>query len=156
MNKKDLEFLETIKNNSSITHENDEENDIQQFIDIVDLQADGLIDSNNIISIKLPKVIIKMVNGKPCIEKNNLMLALHDNPKVCSNLLLAANNGLNSFKLTTYLDIEKTNICDTWELVNARIIGIDFGEIVTVPQTEQRIIQCEIEFDKLLINGVKI
>lgn len=127
-----------------------------QFVDVIDLKADDLIDSKNIVSLKMPKVTVEMINGRPQVARSNLMIALNDNPKVCSNLIAAANKGVMSFVLTTYMDVEKTEVCDVWELEGARIVGIDFGEVVTIPQPEQRVVQCEIEFTKLIVNGVKI
>lgn len=162
MDPKEVELLETEETQDETSDDCLEENSKpaqeggEQFVDVIDLKADDLIDSKNIASIKLPKATVEMVNGRPQVVRSNLMMALYDNPKVCSNLILAANKGTMSFVLTTYMDLEKTEICDVWELVGAKIVGIDFGEISTVPQPEQRIVQCEIEFTKLSINGVKI
>lgn len=128
----------------------------EQFVDVVDVRADELIDSKNVVSIEMPKVTIDIVNKVPYIQKTPILLTLHDNPKVCSNLILAATKELKELVITTYMDEEKTIVSDVWELENARVKTINFGQIVTLPQPDQRVVQCEIEFSKLVINGVKI
>lgn len=129
---------------------------VEQFVDVIELKCDDYIDSKYVVNIQLPKVTVAMVSNRPQVQHSNLILTLNDNPSVCSKLIEAANKGQMSFKLTTFMDLEKTQICDVWELEGAKVVGIDFGQVTTLPQPEQRIVQCEIEFTKLLINGIKI
>jgi hypothetical protein len=127
----------------------------EQYVDSISVEASGLIKTENVLSIELPKVSVETINGVITIEKSPILFTLHDNKGVCSDIIKATKNGLKEIVITTYLDLEKTIISDIWKFSGPKIKGINFGQVITLLNSERRVVQCEVEFDKLTINDVE-
>lgn len=149
MSKKEIkiEAEVEIESDSNILKESNE-----VFSDIFSIESNNVIDSDNVISIEMPQMLFEFINGKTIFQKTTLKLVILDGYKTSSKILdCIKNNNLIMFNIKTFEDEEKNKQINTWIFENPKIKMINFGNLISMPGPEKRIITCEIQYDNFNI-----
>lgn len=127
--------------------EEEEENESRCF----DININNKIDSEFVKSLTLPSILM-FSPGNPQ-QRGSVLLTLHMTHKACKQTLLAAKEGFDHFKI----NFRDGNIeSEDWELHGARIVALDFGAISQTRAENKNEIQCEVQYEFLEIDGVKL
>jgi hypothetical protein len=132
--------------------------DVPRFRDNFALKVEGnLISTKHVKFIELPKTAFNGLgtnNAKN--EQTNLFVCLFDIGECCENLLKLAKKPKFNFEIAFKQDRLEGRVKSRWKFAGARIKAIDLGQITFGLREQPREVFCEILFDSLTINGVKL
>ena len=124
------------------------------FADSFIVGLNDLTLEENVISIEMPKIAFKTVNGQSMTEKSPVLITLKDKFGICPKIYDIAFNGLKNFSIV--IKDEDGGTQDLWTFESPSIKAINFGQIISSPQPEERVVQCEIEYVKFTIKTTKL
>jgi len=117
------------------------------------LHTGGMIDSNKLIKIELPKFSLKPISGnQQKIDELSPLTITLDGVESCRQVYQLAKNGFKEFKLEFFN--EKKETISTWEFIGASIRTVDLGILALEPEMDKPIIHCEICFKNLIIDDI--
>lgn len=127
------------------------------YVDKFEVDCGGFIDSSRVVSIKMPKIEVELVNGAAVVKRDPIGFIIEDSPSACANLCKIAAKGFPHLTISVHTGEETENSAPTvWKFDGARIKIIDYGVVVSVPQPDKRVIQCEVEYKRFSVDGVEV
>lgn len=117
----------------------------------------GVFYQGDIEKIELPKMIFKDSGGQHRLidEKSTICVHFYGRPNVSRDIATAVNEGLKECKIEFFENSQTYRIASVWVFENAKIKAVDFG-VAMFEGDEDRLIQCEIGYDKLVIDNTQI
>jgi len=109
----------------------------------------GVVESLYVKSMALPAM--RMLPGGKVSERPPVIMKIEPVQKAITQLMKAAQSGFPHFKIVYRNAMLEEQ--STWTLYGAHISALDFGE---ESQEAPKIVQCEITYESLDINGVRL
>jgi hypothetical protein len=128
----------------------------EQYVDNFEVLAAGYINTDNVVTVKLPKIDIELVGGQPVVKREPISIVIEDGPGVCANLCKLAKLGFPELSIKVFTDETKKEVSATWVFNGARIKIMDLGAIVSVEQPDKRVVQCDVEYVTFSVDGVEV
>lgn len=147
------------KNEKSEEKTNSEEqadNHNEWYIDTFKLCTNGMLDTDLVTKIELPKFELKASGNKKqqiVQDHSGLLITFVGDPLICQQLFLASKKGFSEFKIK-FLDGRKT--MSTWNFIGAYVKAVDLGSLSAIPRQGLREVECEISYQSIDIDGVTL